>query len=134
MTAACNLLVIRSQDIDAAADFYRLLGFNFSKHRHGNGPEHFAAETPGLVFEIYPIGKSNRSTSAVRLGFGVDDVDATFALLTNRGAEVRSDPTDSPWGRRAVVRDPDGHTLELTAVADRGASKLPTDNLGVAPE
>lgn len=52
-------------------------------------------------------------TRGVRLGFRVDSVDGLVPLLEAAGAEVVSAPHDSEWGRRAVIRDPDGHTVEL---------------------
>lgn len=53
--AHINLLVIRSPDIDRAVCFYEVLGLSFEKHAHGNGPLHYACESDGFVFEIYPV-------------------------------------------------------------------------------
>jgi len=36
-----------------------------------------------------------------------------MTLVRAAGAEIVNGPHDSPWGRRAVVRDFDGHTVEL---------------------
>lgn len=105
-----NLVVLRSTDVDRAAKFYAELGLSLTKHRHGNGPEHYSSEWNGFVFEIYP-GAS--STSATRIGFVIDDVDSIFGLLVKVGAIPVAQPGDSEWGRRAVLRDFDGHTVEL---------------------
>ncbi len=107
-----NLIMIRSADMERAAAFYQALGLPFTKHRHGTGPQHYASEVNGFVFEIYPLGKAHPTTST-RLGFSVDDVDAVIEALSGAGAEVMSSPQDSRWGRRAVVKDPDGHKIEL---------------------
>lgn len=40
-----NLVVLRVADLDRAAAFYRLLGFEFTKHAHGSGPEHYASDS-----------------------------------------------------------------------------------------
>ena len=40
-------------------------------------------------------------------------VDAAVMRLQEIGVEVISTPKDSPWGRRAVVDDFDGHRVEL---------------------
>jgi hypothetical protein len=40
--------------------------------------------------------------------FSVDDVDAAVATATRLGAQVLSEPTDTPIGRLATLRDPDG--------------------------
>ena len=41
-------------------------------------------------------------------------VDAIVQRLEEAGAKVVFAPKSSPWGRRAVVEDPDGHRVELT--------------------
>ena len=114
-----NLIVIRSSDIDRSAVFYEALGFEFIWHQHGEGLEHYAAEVacgdaPPLVFEIYPATDLGDRKDAVRLGFCVDDVDASLAALVAAGGAVISRARESEWGRRAVLSDPDGHRVELT--------------------
>jgi uncharacterized glyoxalase superfamily protein PhnB len=44
----------------------------------------------------------------------VDDVDAAYAAAVKAGAEVVHPLTDETWGvRRFLVRDPDGHVLNV---------------------
>ena len=44
----------------------------------------------------------------------VDDVDATCAELTRRGAELLNGPIDRPWGiRTAAFQDPAGNVWEI---------------------
>lgn len=110
---AANLLVIRSAEMHRAVEFYRALGLEFQLHSHG-GPEHYSAELSGFVFEVYPQRNEQDETCRIRLGFAVKDVDALVEALMGQGVEVVSAPTNTPWGRRAVVKDFDGHTVELT--------------------
>lgn len=111
-----NLVVLRSPDIERAALFYRQIGLLFTRHAHGSGPEHYTSEVDGLVFEIYPSTVHSQPTIGTRIGFRVDSVDQIVALLSKIGAEVVSAPKDSIWGRRAVVKDFDGHVVELVAL------------------
>ncbi|MEK0450952.1 MAG: hypothetical protein RL088_3220 [Verrucomicrobiota bacterium] len=108
-----NLVVIRSPDAEQSAAFYRCLGLEFARHRHGNGPEHFAAELPGGVFEIYPLSPDASPTSGTRIGFSVISVDRAIEAIIGYPNSVVSAPKESEWGRRAVVADPDGHRIEL---------------------
>jgi catechol 2,3-dioxygenase-like lactoylglutathione lyase family enzyme len=108
-----NLVVLRSPDVARAAAFYTRLGLQFSQHRHGSGPEHFAAELPGGVFELYPLSPDGPSTLGTRIGFRVPSVDAAIAALSDFPNAVVTSARDSEWGRRAVVADPDGHRVEL---------------------
>jgi len=108
-----NLIVLRSPDLARAAAFYSRLGLQFTQHRHGNGPEHFAAELPGGVFELYPLSPDGASTLGTRIGFRVPSVDAALAALSDYPNAVVTPARDSEWGCRAVVSDPDGHRVEL---------------------
>lgn len=110
-----NLLTIRSADIDRAVRFYETLGLRFEKHSHGKGPEHYCSVDAGLAFEIYPLEPNKLPTTDTRLGFSVASVDLATAKLAEVGAKLITGPADSPWGRRAVVADFDGHRVELTA-------------------
>ncbi|SDT18955.1 VOC family protein [Microlunatus soli] len=50
----------------------------------------------------------------------VDDVDAEYRRLKDLETEVVTEPTDMPWGNRALLlRDPDGNLINLfTPVTD----------------
>lgn len=113
-----NLVVLRSHDVERAARFYSAKGLLFLKNRHGNRPERFTSEVDGLVFELYPMGAAG-PTAPTRIGFSVDDVDSLIDELVAVGGELVSGPSDSEWGRRAVMKDLDGHTVELVTPPGR---------------
>lgn len=115
MATRLNLTVIRCSDIEASAAFYGLLGLRFEKHRHGKGPEHFATSEEGSTFELYPASERFPVTVGTRIGFAVSSCDEAVAALEAEGHSIESPPTDSPWGKRAVAIDPDGHRVELTS-------------------
>lgn len=109
-----NLLVVRAREPEKLAAFYSHAGLNFVQHRHGSGPEHLAAENAGTVFEIYPLRPNAEPTRELRFGFEVTDIRQTVAKLVEQGAAIITAPTDSPWGLRAVIKDPEGHSVEFT--------------------
>lgn len=114
-----NLLVIRSPNIDRAVTFYQRMGLPFLRHSHGKGPEHYASDVDGFVFEIYPQKNAEEITTNTRIGFNVNDVDGIVELLREAHAIIVTEPTDTEWGRRAVVKDFDGHTVELVTPQTR---------------
>lgn len=107
-----SLLTVRSRDLASAERFYSRLGVTFARHSHG-GPEHLCSESEGMVFEIYPLTNDQLPTSSTRLGFHVDDLANLLQDLEAAGVEVVVPPRSSAWGLRAVVRDGDGHCVEL---------------------
>jgi len=108
-----SLVVIRAQDIDRLASFYETLGCRFTKHRHGNGPEHLSSTIGETVFEIYPSNGVNESTVFTRLGFSVPSLGDALDKLRGLDATVLAEPADTPYGRRAVVKDFEGHKVEV---------------------
>jgi len=114
-----NLVVLRSPDLARAVAFYIKLGLQFIQHQHGNGPEHFSAKLGGSVFELYPkVAGGIEITLGTRIGFRVASLDTCIAAFTDYPDAIVSPPKDSPWGRRAVIADPDGHRIELVESAN----------------
>jgi catechol 2,3-dioxygenase-like lactoylglutathione lyase family enzyme len=108
-----NLLVIRAENPQRLCEFYTALGLRFVREQHGAGPVHHASEIGGSVFEIYPRSHNEPPTAGARLGFNVPSLDRALEALSMQSVSPISGPTETPRGRRAVVRDPEGHRIEL---------------------
>jgi predicted enzyme related to lactoylglutathione lyase len=108
-----TLVVIRSRDLENLAKFYSALGLCFVRHQHGTGPDHLSTQVGETVFEIYPVARPEESTVATRLGFSVPCLATTLNRLRGLNATVVAEPSDTPFGRQAIVKDFDGHKVEL---------------------
>jgi lactoylglutathione lyase len=109
-----NLVVVRASDMEVSQRFYELLGLQFIKHQHGSGPEHLCAELNGeVVFEIYPTVSGATEENHVRLGFTVSNVDTLLSVISSNGYTVHTGSSQTQWGYRAVVLDPDNNRVEL---------------------
>jgi len=121
-----SLLVLRADDPLKLAEFYSTLGLIFSAEQHGKGPLHYAADCAGIVIEIYPLAQATESTASTRLGFTVRSIQSVHPALEGAGAVLVSPGHSSPWGKRAVFRDPAGHCFELLESEARPAlSEVP---------
>ena len=56
---------------------------------------------------------------SLQLGFTVDDVDRFAAECVKRGVPLFQDPYDEPFGRIAIVGDPDGYPIQVATLAKR---------------
>ena len=105
--------------MDAMLALYRALGLTFQQEQHGAGPVHHSCDLGGTVLEIYPGNDGGapdrRAGGATSLGFRVTSLDAVLSDLKPLGAPVITPPKDSQWGRRAVVADSDGRSVEILA-------------------
>ena len=108
-----SLLVVRCADLDKSRQFYEALGVVFTPEQHGSGPRHFSARLGATVLELYP---ATETTTPIRIGIGVVDVHAAVAAaLALADCVIRFDPNRTP--QSALVGDPDGNKIELTARA-----------------
>ena len=86
--------------------------------QHGSGPAHFAAEKDGIVIELYPgdegAAPDPRAGGATMLGFRVASLEDALAALRALGMTPPA-AKESPEGRWASVRDPDGRVVRLEA-------------------
>ncbi len=83
-----SLLVLRCSDLAKSKAFYEGLGLTFKDEQHGKGPKHLSTQIGDAVLELYPLDKN--PTTGLRFGLTIPGVDSQ------------------------VVKDPDGHTIEIT--------------------
>ncbi|MBX2857864.1 MAG: hypothetical protein KTR17_04310 [Cellvibrionaceae bacterium] len=103
-----SLLVIRCKDLEASKNFYVALGLSFTKEQHGDGPEHFASEINGIVFELYPHN-NNSLLDKSRLGFKVNNLGNVLSSVQVHSSYEYAGNTIY------VLVDPDGRKVEVSA-------------------
>jgi predicted enzyme related to lactoylglutathione lyase len=110
---ALGMVILETRDLEASKAFYESLGLMLHEEQHGRGPRHYAAMIGPLVFELYPC-HGNDTPARARLGFETSALDRTLDTLRAGSATIIREPHDSPWGRCALVQDPDGNRIQLT--------------------
>ncbi len=104
-----------ARDYEAAVAFYtETLGLPVVTSWDDDGRGTIVAATEGGEIEIFAGDDSTEPPRGVALAWEVDDVDATHRVLSERGVEFVTPPTDRPWGHRnATLVAPDGLTITL---------------------
>ena len=108
-----TLLVLRAKNPEHLAKEWAAFGMDFSRESHGDGPTHFVCNVGDLIFEIYPLADGQSPTTSVRVGLRVDDL-ASLLMELPQGMTLVKTPQDIEGGATAIVRDSEGHTIELT--------------------
>ena len=127
---AARLLVT---DIPKAMHFWKdIMGFKMTYGDEGMGYAYFETGSTGIeLLERNTFARVLGESTPVPvpsgrqfvLDFQVDDVDATYAQLIERGAASVCPPTDRPeWGsvRAAQLSDPEGNIVEIYAAIAQG--------------
>jgi uncharacterized glyoxalase superfamily protein PhnB len=116
-----DALIFTSSNVSKTADFYKGLGLELVDEKHGDGPIHYACEFGGVHFAIFETSKEGKASpqefgGSTKIGLNVDDVDEAYEIALNLGAESKLKPDNVPWGRNAVIIDPDGRTVEFNGL------------------
>lgn len=95
-----STLVLYVENLAVAADWYRsALGIDWTRERHGSGPEHMSTEIGGTVIELYPASERH-PVSRVRIELDV--------------ADPFGDADQAPDGFPRRLKDLDGNVVAVT--------------------
>ena len=108
-----NSASIFVQDYDGTVDFYvEKLGFEVGDRTPRSSMLH--AGTFSLLVHV-DGPPSAPADLAMHLHLNVDDVDAYYRQLVERGVDAPEPPQDRPWGLRTFhIHDPNGYEWEFT--------------------
>jgi len=115
-----NLVRLRSADLDATESFYSVMGMFGARKVSKNNEAYLeiAVYRNGPVLEFYLMVPGVESTSSVRIRFNIDTV-GYIDDLVDAGGELVQDIIRNEEGEFAIVKDPDGHEVELVSPVNR---------------
>lgn len=126
-----TLLVLKTRQVERLRTFYNALGIELNEEQHGKGPIHYAGRIGELMLELYPLPDDGGSVdTTTRLGFAVESLTEVVEAIQAIGAPVVTQSQETPWGYRAVVRDPDGRAVELYERGQKADSSRPESGNG----
>lgn len=123
MTKRINWLEVKVTDIKEAVAFYRdVLGLRVKQEWHN----YVIFDLLGtLTFAIMLGGKKGRKEGAPNIYFAVENLDAEYKSLKNKGVSFVEPPKKQYWGGYAALfADPDENLLYLVEVKDQTAGKV----------
>ncbi|MFF2654150.1 VOC family protein [Streptomyces sp. NPDC058045] len=104
---------IRSEAMGESREFYGLLGF---EEVMDLGWITTLASPTTPAAQVSLMSDDRTAPVVPDMSVEVDDVDAAYAVMRERGAEIVHPLQDEEWGvRRFFVRDPDGRVVNVLA-------------------
>jgi lactoylglutathione lyase len=75
------------------------------------------------VLGLHPARKkSNLKTgSGILVGFEVSDLSSTMKKLREKKVRFFKRPKEEPFGKHAIVQDPDGHLISIAEIKDKSS-------------
>jgi catechol 2,3-dioxygenase-like lactoylglutathione lyase family enzyme len=89
------------------------------KTRSKDWTEFFNNDT---VLALHPAPKNKtilKTDSGTLVGFEVTDLDSTVKKLKERRVEFFKRPKEEPFGKHAIVQDPDGHLISIAEINEK---------------
>ena len=111
-----------AKDLSKTLDFYKTIGLQLRTEEHEKGRAHYVTDLREVHIAIYETkkiaenGKKPQgydSAGSTVIAFTVDDVEGVYNDLMSKGFESLWEPSVRPWGKSALVSDPDGRPIEL---------------------
>ena len=89
------------------------------KTRSKDWTEFFNNDT---VLALHPAPKKKtilKTGSGTLVGFEVTDLDSTVKKLKERSVKFFKRPQEEPFGKHAIVQDPDGHLISIAEINEK---------------
>ena len=118
MFGKLGLVMIVVRDMERIVAFYRdVLGLKLLIHQ--NNWSQLDAGT--LILGLHPEGEEVHvsPTTGMSIGIYVDNMDKAVTEIRRRFGKIVTGPRREPFGRWALVLDPDGYSIQIIEMARR---------------
>ena len=91
------------------------------KTRSKDWTEFFNNDT---VLALHPAPKKKstlKTGSGTLVGFEVTDLDSTLKKLREKRVKFFKRPKEEPFGKHAIVQDPDGHLISIAEINEKSS-------------
>ena len=120
MIKQIKFISIPVADQNRALDFYtEKLGFTIITDQPFDDKQRWIelrvpkAETRVVLFT--PEGDETRIGSFMNMSYACDDIEKTYAELTERGVKFEGPPSKEPWGNYAIFKDTEGNRFVVSS-------------------
>ncbi len=93
------------------------------KTRSNDWTEFFNNDT---VLALHPAPKKKsmlKRGSGTLVGFEVTDLDSTVKRLREKRVKFFKKPKEEPFGKHAIVKDPDGHLISIAEINEKSSEE-----------
>jgi predicted enzyme related to lactoylglutathione lyase len=112
MLLGLNFVMLHEPDIEQARAFYtEKLSFAVEDQQPGFVQFKQLAGM-GAIFALQEHADVSPH-EGVELWWMVDDADATYATLVSKDVQIVSQPSDEPFGRAFIIKDPAGNIINM---------------------
>ena len=130
-------VILLVSNIKKSIKFYRnVLGMELKQHASKDWAE-FSKEG-NTVLALHPIKKKGKKklikkSNSMLVGFNISDLETVCSDLRKKRVKFYKKLTQEPFGKHAIIQDPDGHLISLAEIAPDDEFMQSPYYHGVAP-
>ncbi|HKZ62526.1 MAG TPA: VOC family protein [Nitrososphaera sp.] len=113
-------VILLVSNMEKSTKFYRdTLGLPI-KTKSKDWTEFFNKDT---VLALHPAKKKSKIKAGpgMLVGFEVSDLDSTVKNLKEKKVRFFKKPKEEPFGKHAIIQDPDGHLVSIAEIKEKSA-------------
>ena len=114
-------VILLVSDMEQSIKFYRDTLNLPIKTQSDDWTEFFSS---GTVIALHPVKRKANvhiDSSGTLVGFMVSDFDITINKLRERNLKFFKEPKEEPFGKHAIIEDPDGHLISIAEIKAKSA-------------
>jgi lactoylglutathione lyase len=82
--------------------------------------------TRGTVLALHPARKKKiKKNNGMLVGFSISDFDDVISSLKKKRIKFYKKPKQEPFGKHAIIQDPDGHLISIVQMPQEDLSQIP---------
>ena len=115
-------VILLVSDMKRSTKFYRdTLGMKL-KQRSKDWTEFSEG---GTVLALHPARRKRiKKNNSMLVGFSVSDFDDVISALKKKKVKFYKKPKDEPFGRHAIIQDPDGHLISIVEMPQEEMTQI----------
>ena len=79
----------------------------------------------GTVLALHPVSKKIKKNNSMLVGFSVSDFDDIINGLKKKKVKFYKKAKVEPFGKHAIIQDPDGHLISIVQMPQEELSQIP---------
>ncbi|MBI1928555.1 hypothetical protein HYR99_30470 [Candidatus Poribacteria bacterium] len=118
-------IILYSEPIDSIVSFYRAVGIDLEERRwEAESTPFYESTVGGVYFAIYPAQSAGAATprwtsGSTQLCLLVQSLEQAISCACAASGDILVSAENQPWGRRAVLMDPEGRPVEWIETAEQ---------------
>lgn len=116
MTIKLSFHFFRTGNTEGLIKFYVLLGFTIKEKKPESTTIEYILNDDRIIAEVIPSSLPEPGFEKKRIVIRVQNIEEIISKLKTEGFDLFASPYRNKWENSALLKDPDGRTIEISEI------------------